>query len=144
GFLCPIVTFFALILLRPFVFPPYERISVPGLSIELWVSRRRFPMMALPNALIVPVAPDLKMIFGIAKIARDWGANKVQYEANQVAPLPPGEAFIGTGARFRYRNTILAVIFDDAKRTTPERMTQCLRRAMQLAAENGADSVMVP
>lgn len=145
GLLGPIVTLVILALLLPYIFPPAFKIRVGGMTIELWESRRRYPLVSRADALIVPVAPDLKMVFGAAKLARDRGANRVQYAANKVAPLPPGEAFIGEGARYLYRFTALAVIFDEQKRTTPELMRRALRRAIeQLLREEHVGSIMVP
>lgn len=111
-------------------------------SLELWVSRRKLPVPA--GAILVPVAPDLKMVFGIAKIVRDYGADAVQNEANRVAPLRPGEAFVGTGGRYRYRYTALAVIFDEAKRTGPELICSAVLHAMELLNERGVGSVLFP
>lgn len=126
----------------PFLLKPVYRLEKSGLALELWVSRRRFPTGA--DAIVVPVAPDLKMVFGVAKIARDYGANTVQYEANKVAPLAPGKAFLGAGARYRYKYTTLAVIFDEVKRTSPELIAKALKNALRLAESKGARSVLIP
>src|SRR5579872_2614144 len=102
-----------------------------GYNVRLWIAQRKLPFlmssMVSRQAILVPVAPDLKMVFGIAKRVRDYGADKVQREALKVAPLPAGEAFIGTGARYRFANTVLAVIFDEYKRTNPETITRAVR-----------------
>jgi hypothetical protein len=141
----PAITIVALGVLLPFIFPPAYRIRIGGMTIELWESRRRYPLVSMAQALIVPVMPDLKMVFGAAKMARDRGAGKVQVEASKVAPLAPGEAFVGPGARYLYRYTALAVIFDEQKRTTPELMTRGLRRTMELLSqEDHVSSVIVP
>jgi hypothetical protein len=144
GLFGPATTLVALWMFRPFLFPPYYRLRMGDLVIEVWVSQRKYPLMAFPDALIVPVMSDLKMVFGAAKMARDWGANAAQYEANKVAPLVPGDAFIGPGAKYRWKMTGLAVIFDDQKRTTLSLMEQALRAAMTKAAHEGATSVMLP
>jgi O-acetyl-ADP-ribose deacetylase (regulator of RNase III) len=123
---------------------PTYRTNIQGLNIELWVSQRKLPYFSKSDALIVPVAPDLKMVFGIAKIARDYGANTIQYEANDAAPLAPGQAFIGAGARYRYKYTALAVIFDEFKRTNPPLMAEAIRTAMLQARRKGAESVVIP
>ncbi len=121
---------------------PACRVELPDVTIELWVSRRKFPVRA--DAILVPVAPDLKMVFGISKIARDYGADAIQTQANSVAPLEPGQAFIGTGARYRYRHTALAVIFDAAKRTSPELIDRAVGGALQALRQRGATSVLFP
>ena len=146
GVLGPLVTVVALYPLIPYVFPPSYKVSIPGLKLELWVSQRKFPYLAFPGGLVVPVAPDLKMIFGTAKMVRDWGGGKAQYEANKAAPLPPGEIFVGTGSRFRfYGKTILAVIFDEQKRTHPDWIAAALRKAAAAMSDgHGAATLMIP
>ena len=119
------------------------------LNIKLFVAQRKLPFLigntlTQNNALLVPVAPDLRMVFGVAKLARDWGADIAQREALKVAPLAPGDAFIGTGARYRYRHTVLAVVFDENKRATPDLMRQAIRRGAQLAGERGATGLILP
>ena len=143
GLLGPVVTVVQLILLRPYIFSPFYKTGANGMNIEVWVSQRKYPIMAFPDVLIVPTGPDLKMIFGAAKIARLWGAGKAQVEANKVAPLQPGDAFVGPGAKYRWHLTGLAVIFDHQKRTSPELMASSLRKAMTIAAEEGAESAMI-
>src|SRR5205814_981953 len=105
--------------------------------------QRKLPFMAAADALIVPVGPDLKMVSGVAKMARDRGADIIQVEANRVAPLKPGDAFVGTGARYRYRYTALAVIFDDSKRTSAEIITQAVVTAVTKLRAMGARSMVI-
>lgn len=125
------------------IFPPYYRMKVGDLKIELWVSQRKYPWVSRAQAFIVPVAPDLKMVFGSAKMARDWGANQVQAEAEKVAPLKPGEVFVGTGSRYRWQRTALAVIFDNQKRTNPEILATALKNAAhQLASEDITNALL--
>lgn len=135
-------------ILKRWVFPtslmPRKRVSLPDLTIELWVSQRKLPLLLRAHAIVVPTAPDLKMVFGIAKMVRDMGADFVQYEANLAAPLEPGEAFVGTGARFRYKFTALAVIFDASKRTSQALISQAMANSMRMLREKGAKSVVVP
>jgi hypothetical protein len=126
------------------IFPPYFHLKVDGLKIELWVSQRKYPWMSLSQAFIVPVAPDLKMVFGSAKIARDWGANKVQYEADAVAPLQPGDAFVGSGSRYRWQYTALAVIFDSQKRTNSELISAALGAAMNKLSDEDVTNAILP
>lgn len=126
------------------IFPPYYRMKVGDLKIELWVSKRKYPWMSRSQALIVPVAPDLKMVFGSAKMARDWGANQVQAEAEKVAPLKPGEVFVGSGSRYRWQRTALAVIFDNQKRTNPELLATALQNAMRQLASEDLTSAVLP
>lgn len=129
--------------LPEFVVLPRYRATLENLTIELYVSQRKLPALAGADALIVPVGPDLKMVFGVAKMARDRGADLVQYEANKVAPLAPGEAFIGTGARYRYKYTALAVIFDQSKRTSAELISRAINNAVRKLREKGAKSVVI-
>ncbi len=127
---------------------PIYSVNKNGINARLWVSQRKTPFLmtaAIRNqAMLVPVAPDLKMVFGIAKRVRDYGADRVQYEALKAAPLPPGEAFIGTGARYRFANTVLAVIFDESKRTSPELIARAVRRGCELANQRGCHSIILP
>ena len=126
------------------VLMPKKRVALPDLTIELWVSQRKLPLLLRAHAIIVPTAPDLKMVFGIAKMVRDMGADMVQYEANKVAPLAPGQAFVGTGARYRYKFTGLAVIFDEVKRTNQQLITSAVGNAIRLLRDKGATSVVIP
>lgn len=123
---------------------PTKRVALQDLAIELWVSPRKLPLALRADAIIVPVAPDLKMVFGVAKMARDMGADFVQNEADKVAPLQPGDAFVGTGARFRYKHTALAVIFDQQKRTSPAIITAAVSNALNKVRVLGAHSVVFP
>ena len=131
------------------VIQPTTRARSGELNVNLFVAQRKLPFMIgntlfQNNALLVPVAPDLRMVFGIAKMARDWGADIAQREALKVAPLQPGDAFIGTGAKYRYRHTVLAVVFDANKRTDPDLIRQAVRRGAQLAAQKGATGLILP
>lgn len=128
----------------PMVLMPKKRVALPDLTLELWVSQRKLPLLLRAQAIIVPTAPDLKMVFGIAKMVRDMGADAVQYEANKVAPLAPGQAFVGTGARFRYKFTALAVIFDQVKRTNQQLITSAIGNAIRQLRDRGATSVVIP
>ncbi len=123
---------------------PIYRVSVENTTIELWVTKRKLPFFMHADAIIAPVAPDLKMVSGIAKMIRDYGGDAAQYEANKAAPLPPGTAFLGTGGRYRFKYTLLAVIFDEFKRVTPQNFLLAIRNAMQQARRKGARSIIVP
>ena len=125
-------------------FWPRKRVVLPDLTIELWVCQRKLPMALIGDSIIVPTAPDLKMVFGVAKMVRDMGADQAQYEANAAAPLQPGDAFVGTGAKFRYKHTALAVIFDEQKRTSASLISDSVASAMRKLREKGAKSVVVP
>ena len=116
-----------LVFAKPFIRHSYS-INKNGLNVKM----------------LVPVAPDLKMVFGIAKRVRDYGADMVQNEALKVAPLGPGDAFIGSGARYRFANTVLAVIFDDNKRTSPEIIARAVRRGCELANQRGCHAIILP
>jgi len=122
---------------------PRYRATLHDLTIELYVSQRKLPLLAGADALIVPVGTDLKMVFGMAKMARDRGADIVQVEAARVAPLKPGDAFVGTGAKYRYKYTALAVIFDEDKRTSAEIITQAVTTAVTKLRAAGARTVVV-
>src|SRR5580700_8474974 len=128
----------------PITLMPKKRVALQDLTIELWVSRRKLPLVLRAHSIVVPTGPDLKMVFGIAKMVRDMGADVVQHEANRVAPLKPGEAFVGAGARFRYKFTALAVIFDESKCTSQALISKAMTNAMLMLRERGAKSVVVP
>ena len=128
----------------PITLMPRYRAALEDLTIEVWVSQKRLPFAMMSGAIIVPTAPDLKMVFGAAKMARDMGADNVQREANAVAPLAPGDAFVGRGARYRYRYTALAVIFDEQKRATPQLITSSVGKAMRMLKDRGVRSVIFP
>lgn len=128
-----------------------QRVRRGGFDVRLWVVERKLPyfmagaaFVTRHQALLVPVATDLNMVFGIAKMARDYGADIVQREAERAAPLPPGEAFVGTGARYRYDFTVLAVIFDDLKRTSPDIIARAVKRGAQLASQRGCTGLILP
>lgn len=122
---------------------PRKRVVLEDLTIELFVAPRTLPLLANGSGLVVPVGTDLKMIFGVAKLARDKGADFVQDEAKLVAPLEPGDAFVGTGARYRYDFTALAVIFDEQKRTSPEIISKAISTAVRKIREKGGKSVIL-
>lgn len=122
---------------------PAYRAMLHDLTIEVYASQRRFPVLGGADALIVPVGTDLRMVNGIAKLARDRGADTVQHEALRVAPLVPGDAFIGTGAKYRYKYTALAVIFDQNKRTSPELIKQAITTAVRKLSDKGVKSVVI-
>ncbi len=136
-------TFKRLITMPTFIVLPRYRATLRDLTIELLVSQRKLPLLAGADGLIVPVGTDLKMVFGVAKMARDRGADIVQVEANRVAPLKPGDAFVGTGAKYRYKYTALAVIFDESKRTSPAIITQAVTTAVNKLRAVGAKSVVI-
>src|SRR5258707_1084963 len=92
------LSLFAVIALDLFGPRPVKRIVVDDTAIELWERERKMPGGA--DAIIVPVAPDLKMSTGVAKWVRDATANTVQYEALKVAPLKPGDVFVGSGGKY--------------------------------------------
>ncbi len=129
--------------LPTFIVLPAYRATLHDLTIELLVSQRKLPFLAGADALIVPVGTDLKMVFGVAKMARDRGAGTVQVEANRVAPLKPGDAFVGTGAKYRYKYTALAVIFDESKRTSAAIITQAVTTAVTKLRAAGARTVVI-
>ena len=136
------------VLPRPLI-RPILRTSIGDLKVNLFVAQRKLPFLLgntlfQNNALLVPVAPDMRMVFGIAKRARDWGADVAQHEALKVAPLAAGDAFLATGARYRFRYTVLAVVFDEQKRTSPELIRRAVRRGTQLAGERGVTSLILP
>ena len=128
----------------PMAIMPRYRAALEDLTIEVWVSQRKLPLALRGGAIIVPTGPDLKMVFGVAKMVRDMGADKAQKEASVVAPLAPGEAFVGTGSKYRYKYTALAVIFDESKRTSPQLITSSVGKAMRMLRERGVRSVIFP
>lgn len=121
---------------------PLKSVALGDTTIELWVRENRLPATA--DAILVPVAPDLAMVAGIAKWVRDTTANAVQYEAQRAAPLPPGEAFVGSGGKYRYQIAALAVVMDEQKRTKPEWIRDAICRAMRLACEQDAQTCLLP
>lgn len=127
---------------------PAVRVRKLDMNIEIWAVKRKLPfLLTFPpaaHAVIVPVAPDLKMVFGVAKMVRDYGGDRVQYEALKVAPLAPGDAFVGAGSRYRFGHTALAVIFDEQKRTSPELISRAVRRAAEESHAAGATSLVIP
>jgi hypothetical protein len=119
-----------------------KSVTVGNSTIELWERERKMPGTA--EAIIVPVAPDLKMSTGIAKWVRDATAGAVQYEAQKVAPLPPGDAFVGSGGRYRFAVAALAVVMDDTKRTSPEWITQAIAQALVMIRGRDAATCLLP
>lgn len=111
-------------------------------TLELWVRVNKQPVLA--DAIVVPVAPDLKMAVGMAKWVRDKTANTIQYQALDAAPLPPGEAFVGSGGKYRFNVTALAVVMDDLKRTSPAWIASGIRHAIERARAEDAQSILVP
>ncbi|MEP6755353.1 MAG: hypothetical protein ABJA67_07625 [Chthonomonadales bacterium] len=133
---------FAVIFWEYFGPKPKRRISVNGTSIELWDKERKMPGGA--GGIIVPVASDMKMSSGISKWVRDASANAVQYEALRVAPMQPGEFFVGSGGRYRFAKTALAVVMDDQKRTSTEWIKRAVSASISNLREMDADVILVP
>jgi hypothetical protein len=121
---------------------PLRKVRHGDLTIELWTRERRMP--APGEAIIVPVAPDLKMAVGIAKWVRDVTADEVQREALAVAPLPPGDAFVGRGGKFRFGYTALAVVMDENKIPTPAWIRDGVTQAIREARGQGAGTILLP
>lgn len=135
-------------LYKPFITPIYQA-TVADTRVKVWVAKRQLPFLTgMPwtkgNALLVPVGPDMKLSFGVAKMARDWSSNLAQIEGAKKAPATPGDVYLVAGARYRYQNTILAVIFDKNKCTSPDLIRRTVRRGVQLAGERGLNSVILP
>ncbi len=121
---------------------PIRVIEVEGVRFELWVRERKFPCAA--DAIIVPAARDLKLVAGIAKWVRDATANKLQDEADRLAPLDPGQAFVGSGGRYKFDHAVVAVVMDDQKTAKPEWIRAGVRAAMKEAQLAGASSCILP
>jgi len=121
---------------------PIRTVKHGDLTIELWVRERRMPSPG--EAIIVPVAPDLKMAVGIAKWVRDVTADDIQREALSVAPLPPGEVFVGRGGKFRFGHTALAVVMDNNKIPTPGWITEAVSNAIREVRQQGAGTILLP
>ncbi len=120
---------------------PIQQLKWDGKVVDILVSERRFPRMA--ESVIVPVAPNLKMSYGIAKWVRDATAGKFQIEAERAAPLAPGDAFAGSGGKYRFQHAIVAVVMDETKRYTAEWIEKSVQSALRLAAERHAHSCLV-
>jgi len=117
-------------------------IQVGDTSIELWGKPWNRPPSA--EAIIVPVAPDMQLVNGIAKWARDSTANRLQDAAEHAAPLAPGEAFIGPGGKFKFQLTALAVVMDESNQTTADWIERGIVRAMIMAREKEARAIVLP
>jgi hypothetical protein len=121
---------------------PVKTLYHGDLAIELWVKQRRMP--AAGEAMIVPVAPDLKMVNGIAKWVRDATADDIQRQALTVAPLAPGEVFVGRGGKFRFGHTALVVVMDDKKVPSTRWITDGVARAITESRAAGANNIILP
>ena len=128
----------------PWVTRPIHTINMQGTRVELWTSHRKLPMLLKADGIIVPVGTDLKMIVGAGKFVRDYTACQIQYEANRAAPLRPGDAFIGSGGKYRFKKTALAVIFDEQKRTNSGVIRLAVRKAAELISQYGGTSLILP
>jgi hypothetical protein len=115
--------------------------TLRGTRYELW-SGNNLP--AHGDLLIVPVAPDLKMIAGSALWARGVTAGNAQREADPLAPRDPGDAVLVAGSRYRFGRTALAVVMDRQKRYAPEWIRAALRRAVAVAADQRVTSIIIP
>ena len=112
------------------------------LQVELWGGDwYRVPRA---DAIVVPVSTDMQMYTPVAKWVRDASAYEVQNQANRVAPMDPGQAFMGTGGKYRFKMAAVAVVMDDQKRVTGDWITGAVERAIRLAGEHGAQTVVVP
>jgi len=121
---------------------PVRRIRLGDTQVSLWVRQRRMPRAAA--AIVAPVAPDLKMVAGIAKWIRDSTADAAQREADALAPLVPGQAAIVAGAKYRFRCTALAVVMDEHKRATEDYLRAAVADAIAKARREAGDSILIP
>lgn len=121
---------------------PVRTVTLNGVKVSLWVTERKFPVSA--DAIVAPVAPDLKMAVGIAKWIRDATADAAQDAADAAAPLAPGEVLAAPGAKYRFGATLAAVVMDDAKRVDAEWVSAAVANALRKAAASGMESVIVP
>ena len=110
--------------------------------VDLWVRERRLPCMS--EAILAPVATDMKMVAGIAKWIRDSTAGRVQNQALAHAPAAPGTGFVGAGGRYRFGMAALAVVMDEAKRWSPETVEQGVAAAIRAARMAGAGTILIP
>lgn len=133
---------FFVIFLEYFGPKPKRRISINGTTIELWDRERKMPGGA--EGIVVPVATDMKMSTGISKWVRDASANAVQYEALRVAPMQPGEFFVGSGGRYRFGKTALAVVMDDQKRTSTEWIKTAVSASVSRLRDMDAETILIP
>ena len=122
---------------------PRYRATLQDLTIEVYAHKHKVPLLAQADGIVVPVGTDLKMVFGISKMVRDRGADFIQREAALVAPLAPGEAFVGSGAKYRFKNIALAVIFDNQKRPSADYISRAIVNAIRMLREKGARTVVV-
>jgi hypothetical protein len=51
---------------------------------------------------------------------------------------------VGAGAKYHFKYTALAVIFDTSKRTSPSLIRQAVRAAALAVAQRGAKSIIIP
>lgn len=128
---------------------PMKTVDLGDTLVELWVPNRKLRVQenkipCTAGAIIVPVAPDMKMVAGIAKWVRDSTANVVQEEALEVAPMEPGFAFAGAGGRYRFGTAILAVVMDDQKRTSHDWIVQGIVNGLEQARLKEADTCFIP
>ncbi|MDE2126324.1 MAG: hypothetical protein KGJ62_07025 [Armatimonadetes bacterium] len=121
-----------------------ETLRIDGRRVEIWNAPRHIPILLRADCLVAPVAPDLRMVTGASKLARDFGADRIQREAERVAPLEPGSALLGAGARYRFRWTALAVIFDENMTTNAQLVQRGLVAAADGAYRQHARSVILP
>jgi hypothetical protein len=121
---------------------PLRTVRLGDTDVELWVRERRLPRTG--EGIVVPVAPDLKMVFGIAKWVRDATADVVQRQAERVAPLEPGEVFIGGGGRYKFGYTALAVVMDDQKIAPADWIARGVINAIIELRDRGADVIILP
>lgn len=120
---------------------PSMALNLRGTRFELWCSRR---LPRTTDLVVVPVAPDLKLIAGSALWVRGVTAGHAQREADALAPREPGDAVVVAGARYRFARTGLAVVLDRRKQYSPDAIRDGIRRAVALAAERSISSVTIP
>lgn len=113
-----------------------------GSRLELWTGQPRMPTRS--DLVIVPVAPDLKLVAGAAHWVRGVTAGRTQAEADAHAPRDPGDAVLVTGSRGRLPRVALAVVMDERKRYSAEWAIAAVRRAIEASRVDGVASVLIP
>jgi O-acetyl-ADP-ribose deacetylase (regulator of RNase III) len=121
---------------------PVALAELDGCRIELWVRDRKNPRTA--DAIVAPVPTDLKLAHGVAKLIRLWTANRIQAEADLAAPRSAGDVLVGSGAKYKFDKTVLAVVTDSAKVASQEGIAAAIRNALEACVVAGAASVIVP
>jgi O-acetyl-ADP-ribose deacetylase (regulator of RNase III) len=96
------------------------------------------------DAIVNAANNDLELGGGVAGAIARAGGPAIQAECRKIGPIDVGDAAITTGGRLKARHVIHAASMRLGGRTTAESLRQSTRRSLELANQQGLQSIAFP